>query len=160
MPFYQRICLIIKCLINITLLYFANNLPDHRQQVKALHKATDIVPITAAAAVICGAQDWEDVAALGECKEDFFRKYLELPNGIPSHDTFNRFFSNLDPEAMEVQFRLRVKGLCSETTELIAIDGKTIRSARSGEEFIPHGQCILYCQRRKPGSGKNLRKIE
>ena len=121
----------------MTLLDFANSLPDHRQQVKVLHKATDIVFITVAA-VICGAQDWEDVAALGECKEDFFRKYLELPNGIPSHDTFNRFFSNLDPDAMEEVFRVWVTDICSEKTELIAIDGKTIRGARSGSKNLFH----------------------
>ena len=57
----------------MTILDFANSLPDHRQQVKVLHKATDIVFITVAA-VICGAQDWEDVAALGECKRGFFSK--------------------------------------------------------------------------------------
>jgi hypothetical protein len=55
----------------MTLLDFAVALPDHRLQEKVLHKAVDIVFITIAA-VICGAQDWEDVAALGECKEDFF----------------------------------------------------------------------------------------
>jgi len=94
----------------MTILDFANSLPDHRLQVKVHHKATDIVFITVSA-VICGAQDWEDVAALGECKEDFFRKHLELPNVIPSHDTFNRFFSNLDSKAMEEQFRVWVKDI-------------------------------------------------
>ena len=121
----------------MTILDFANSLPDHRQQVKIRHKATDIVFITVAA-VMCGAQDWEDVTALGECKENFFRKHLELPNGIPSHDTFNRFFSNLDPKAMEEQFRLWVKDICSNTTKLIAIDGKTIRGARSGSKSLFH----------------------
>jgi len=121
----------------MTILDFAKNLPDCRQQVKVRHKATDIVFITVAA-VICGAQDWDDVACLGECKEDFFRKHLELPNGIPSHDTFNRFFSNLDPQAMEEQFRQWVKEICSQNTELIAIDGKTIRGAKNGSKSLFH----------------------
>ena len=121
----------------MTILDFAKSMPDHRQQVKVLHKSVDIVFITVAA-VICGAQDWEDVAALGECKEDFFRKFLELPNGIPSHDTFNRFFSNLDPESMELQFRKWVRDVCAETTGLIAIDGKTIRGARSDSKSLFH----------------------
>lgn len=122
----------------MTILDFAKSLPDHRQQVKVRHKAEDIIFITVAA-VICGAQDWEDVAALGECKEDFFRKHLELPGGIPSHDTFNRFFSNLDPQAMELQFRMWVKTICSEKSALVAIDGKTIRGAKSsGSKSLFH----------------------
>jgi predicted transposase YbfD/YdcC len=105
--------------------------------IAVYNKASDIVFITVAA-VICGAQDWEDVADLGECKEDFFRKHLELPNGIPSHDTFNRFFSNLDPDSMESQFRLWVKAVCAEKSDLIAIDGKTIRGAKKGSKSVFH----------------------
>ena len=121
----------------MTVLDFAKRLPDYRQQAKVEHKATDIVFITVAA-VICGARDWEEVADFGECKEAFFRKYLELPNGIPSHDTFNRFFSNLNPGVMEEQFRSRVKDICSVKTDLIAIDGKTIRGAKTGSKSLFH----------------------
>jgi hypothetical protein len=87
--------------------------------------ATDIVLITVAA-VICGAQDWSDVQYFGVCKEQFFKRYLLLPNGIPSHDTFNCFFAGLNLQVMEQQFRIWVKTLCSENSRLVCIDGKTI----------------------------------
>ena len=74
---------------------------EHFQDLKdpridrQLHKLIDILVI-AICAVICGADTWEDVAAFGEAKQAWFEKFLELPNGIPSHDTFNRVFNRLD----------------------------------------------------------------
>jgi Transposase len=121
----------------MTILDFANSLPDFRQAHKIEHLSTDIIFITVAA-VICGAEDWEDIEYFGHCKESFFRKYLLLPNGIPSHDTFNRFFSNIDADVMEKQFRIWVKTLCSECTKLISIDGKTIRGAKNGSKSLFH----------------------
>lgn len=119
------------------ILDFSNSLPDFREAHKIAHLSTDIVFITVAA-VICGAEDWEDIEYFGRCKESFFRKYLELPNGIPSHDTFNRFFSNINPEVMEKQFRIWVKTICSQHSELVAIDGKTIRGAKHQGKSLFH----------------------
>jgi predicted transposase YbfD/YdcC len=121
----------------MTILEFAKSLPDHRQQMKIRHLPEDIIFITVAA-VICGAEDWEDIEYFGHCKELFFRKYLLLPNGIPSHDTFNRFFSALDPKVMESQFRIWVQTLCSQRTELVSIDGKTICGAKQGGKSLFH----------------------
>jgi len=56
------------------------------------------------AAVTCVAETWNEIESYGESKEEWVRTYLELPNGIPSHDTFNRFFSSLDPSASEEAF--------------------------------------------------------
>ncbi|MFI3317039.1 MAG: transposase family protein [Rikenellaceae bacterium] len=75
----------------MSILDFAISVEDFRQPWKVRHLSTDIIFITVAA-VICGAKDWEDVEDFGDCKEEFLNKYLALPNGIPSHDTFNRFF--------------------------------------------------------------------
>lgn len=121
----------------MSILAFANSLPDHRQEIKVRHLSTDIIFITVAA-VICGAEDWEDIEYFGHCKETFFRKYLLLPNGIPSHDTFNRFFSNLNPEVMETQFRIWVRAICSQRTELVSIDGKTICGAKNQGKSLFH----------------------
>ena len=121
----------------MNVLEFAINLPDFRQSHKIEHLSEAIIFITVAA-VICGAEDWEDIEYFGHCKESFFRKYLLLPNGIPSHDAFNRFFSNIDPQAMEKQFRIWVKSLCSERTELVSINGKTIRGAKNGSKSLFH----------------------
>ena len=66
------------------------DLPDPRMETaNKLHKLVDILVI-ATCAVIGGADGWEEVAEYGRAKEDFFQRFLELPNGIPSHDTFER----------------------------------------------------------------------
>jgi len=53
-------------------------------------------------AVICGAETWEDIELFGDCKHKFFKGFLELPNGIPCHDTFARLFARLDPKGVTV----------------------------------------------------------
>ena len=60
------------------------------------HKFIDVIVI-AISAVICGADSWVDVEMFGKAKKDWLSRLLELPNGIPSHDTFGRIFSRLDP---------------------------------------------------------------
>jgi hypothetical protein len=67
------------------------------------------------AAVICGAETWNDIENYGKSKESWLRQYLQLPNGIPSHDTFNRFFSALDPDEFEQAFQSWIKDI-SELT--------------------------------------------
>ncbi len=61
------------------------------------HQLIDIITITLCA-VISGAQTWDDIELFGNCKYDWFKSFLELPNGVPSHDTFNRVFARLDPQ--------------------------------------------------------------
>ena len=126
----------------MNILDFAQSLPDHRQEVKIRHLSTDTIFMTVAA-VICGAQDWEDIEYFGHCKEEFFRTYLKLPGGIPSHDTFNRFFSNIDPLVMEQQFRIWVKAICSQETSLVSIDGKTICGAKLDGKSLFHMVCAF-----------------
>lgn len=121
----------------MNILDFAHSIPDFRQELKIQHQACDIVFITVAS-VICGAQDWEDIEYFGHCKENFFRQYLLLPNGIPSHDTFNRFFSHLNPKVLEKEFRTWVKTICNQESKLISIDGKTIRGAKVGSKSVFH----------------------
>jgi len=94
---------------------------------RQLHKLIDIL-IIAICAVICGADTWEDVEAFGKAKKAWFESFLELPNGIPSHDTFNRVFNRLDPQ----QFQSCFMKWISAANELIqgqviAIDGKLLR---------------------------------
>ncbi len=73
-------------------MWHSSTLEDPREARKCRHKLIDLVVI-AIAAVICGADDWVAVAAFGRAKEAWFRQFLELPNGIPAHDTFGRVFS-------------------------------------------------------------------
>ncbi len=67
-------------------------LVDVRDEDKRLHKLIDII-IIAIVAVICGADEWTSMEKFGKAKEDWFRQFLELEKGIPSHDTFGRVFS-------------------------------------------------------------------
>ena len=83
--------------------------------------------------MISGAESWNDMEAYSHSKEDFLRSFLDLPNGIPSHDTFNRVFSNIDSEQFERCFIEWVQTLAAlQPREVIAIDGKTIKGAKAG----------------------------
>jgi predicted transposase YbfD/YdcC len=90
-----------------------------------LHPLTDILVI-ATCAVIAGADTWEEVAEYGKSKEGFFRRFPELPNGIPSHDTFERVFTRLDPDAFADRFGRWMSELCESTGLVhVAVDGKS-----------------------------------
>lgn len=108
-----------------------SSLPDPRIDRTKDHLLEDIVFITISA-VICGADTWNDIEAYGDSKQEWLSGYLELPNGIPRHDTFNRFFSALDSKAFESCFLNWVKSVARLTDgEVVAIDGKTIRGSRN-----------------------------
>lgn len=107
-------------------LRFFNDIPDPRG-CNAIHSLTDIL-VLAFCAVMCGAQGWVDVEMFGKSKLSWFKTFLELPSGIPSHDTFGRVFAVLDPEAFERCFIAWMSSLVSlGGGKLIAIDGKSIR---------------------------------
>lgn len=109
---------------------FFTEIEDPRIDRCKEHLLEDIVFITIAA-VICGAESWNDIENYGNAKEEWLRGYLKLPNGIPSHDTFNRLFSALDPKKLEESFINWVKSLADITHgEIVSIDGKTIRGSR------------------------------
>ena len=103
------------------------DLEDPRVDRTKLHQLIDIV-IIAICAVICGADTWVDVEEFGKAKIDWFRKLLELPNGIPSHDTFGRVFALLDPDQFRRCFISWVQGISQITAgEIVALDGKILR---------------------------------
>jgi predicted transposase YbfD/YdcC len=104
-------------------------LVDPRINRQKLHLLTDIVVVTICA-VICGADEWTEIAEFGRAKEKWFRTILELPNGIPSHDTFGRVFSLLDPEQFRLCFQRWIQCVRTKTNgEVIAIDGKALRGS-------------------------------
>jgi predicted transposase YbfD/YdcC len=106
------------------------DLPDPRMETaNKLHKLVDIL-VLATCAVIGGADGWEEIAEYGRAKEDFFRRFLELPNGIPSHDTFERVFIKLAPDAFADRFGRWMRAACESTGLVhVAVDGKSARSS-------------------------------
>jgi predicted transposase YbfD/YdcC len=106
--------------------YFAE-LPDPRRSQGRRHKLRDILAI-ALCAVLCGADDFTEIEEFGETREAWLRGFLELPHGIPSHDTFGRVFAALDPTAFGRCFMTWVRAV-AELSEgaIVAIDGKALR---------------------------------
>jgi predicted transposase YbfD/YdcC len=100
---------------------------DPRDALKRRHKLIDMLAI-AVAAVLCGADTWVAIAAFGRAKERWLRTFLDLPHGIPAHDTFGRVFALLDPQALEECFRAWVASIRRVLPEeIVAIDGKSVR---------------------------------
>lgn len=106
---------------------FADLEDPRRRSSEVEHPLINILVI-AISAVICGADDFVMIAQVGRERKDWFAKFLELSNGIPSHDTFNRVLGALDPKAFEECLLTWIKSLHEITDgQIIAIDGKTLR---------------------------------
>ena len=112
------------------------DLDDPRSDINKMHNLNDIITI-AICASICGADKWTQIADFGRAKRDWLCKILELPNGIPSHDTFRRVFTRIAPESFHACFQTWVQSIFTATNgQVVAIDGKTARrsgNARSGQ---------------------------
>lgn len=112
-------------------------IPDFRRSHKQLYNLESILLI-GIISVICGADSWNEMENYANSKEEFLRSFLDLPNGIPSHDTFNRVFSNIDSAHFEACFIEWVRILAQlKPKEVIAIDGKTIRGAKASGKKSP-----------------------
>jgi len=114
-----------------SLAYHLSTLPDPRKVRGQRHVLLDIILI-AVLATICGVGDWEGIEEFGKEEEPWLRTFLELPNRIPSHDTFNRVFQMLEPRAFGEVFLDWVRGIRDKIPgEVVALDGKTLRSSMS-----------------------------
>ena len=114
--------------------YFAE-LRDPRVERTREHLLEEILLI-AIAAILSGANGWNEIEDYADSKLEWFQSFLTLPGEIPSHDTFNRVFSALDPEELEKGFVAWVSSIAKLTAgEVVATDGKALRgSLRAGQE--------------------------
>lgn len=119
----------------ITIVDHFRNIDDPRVERTKQHKLIDIITI-AICAVICGADSWVAIETYGVAKYKWLQQLLELPNGIPSHDTFARVFARIDPQQFQECFLCWIKSVSKiNEGEVIAIDGKTLKhSYDKGEE--------------------------
>lgn len=113
----------------LSVVRFFRPLRDPRRQHLRRHTLLDIIVITLCA-VISGANDWQQVVTFAQRRRSWLENFLGLPQGIPSHDTFERVFDRLDPQVFQTCFRRWVEALTQHLgLEHIAIDGKTLRSS-------------------------------
>jgi predicted transposase YbfD/YdcC len=128
--------------------YFGD-IKDPRIDRKKRHKLIDII-ILAICGVMCGADGWEEIEEICKASLDKFRGFLELPNGIPSHDTIGRVFSRLDPEGLQDGFCRWIQsvreGMKADSEQIgpenVGIDGKTLR--RSFERAAKKGKNPIH----------------
>ncbi len=112
------------------------NLSDPRiETANKRHELMDIL-LLSVLAVICGADSFVDIERFGKAKEAFLRKVMNLPNGIPSHDTIGNVLSMLDPKQLQSGFISWVQSFNKlSSSDIVAIDGKTLRrSFTSGDK--------------------------
>lgn len=115
--------------LQASLLSYFDEIPDPRAERTRKHSLKDIL-IIAILAVIAGAEGWEDIENYGISKQQWLEEFLELPNGIPSDDTFRRVFEKLNPQILEeklTQWWQQLVG--SVASEVVSIDGKSLRGS-------------------------------
>lgn len=114
------------------------NIKDFRQSWKIKHKLIEILFISVIA-TIANADSWIEIGDFAQTKEKWLRKYLDLENGIPSHDTFERVFENIDSVAFNKAFIDWTNKISNHTEgRIVAIDGKTSRRSHDGEKGAIH----------------------
>ena len=116
-----------------------SSLEDPRAEHLIDHKLLEIILI-AICAIICGAETWTDVELFGTERLEWLRQFMDLENGIPSHDTFGRVFARLDPEQFQACFISWVRAVFQVTQgQVVAVDGKSLRRSydrTNGREAI------------------------
>ena len=115
----------------MTLLSIFSRLEDPRRGPAKRYGLSEII-VMAICAVLCGADDWVEVADWCEDEGEWLKGFLDLPHGTPSHDTFGDVFRVLDPDVFESCFREWIGGLVGVVKDIIALDGKTVRGSKDG----------------------------
>jgi predicted transposase YbfD/YdcC len=122
----------------LPLLAHFTELDDPRVERSRRHNLLDIIGLTVCA-VLGGADDIVQVQAFGDAKADWLRRFLELPNGIPSHDTIGRVLARIDPGRFAACFSDWVAAFAQPLgLKRVAIDGKALRGSRGGAKMAIH----------------------
>ena len=112
--------------INVSIEQCFSTLTDPRMCNKVNHKLIDIISLTICG-VISGANTWSAIETYGHSKFEWLKSFLELPSGIPSHDTLGRVFSLLSTQELETCFMTWVRSIPKVVDDIVAIDGKQLR---------------------------------
>jgi len=124
-------------------------MPDPRMNRRKAHDLVDILVI-AVCTLLCAGETFNDMEDFGKAKRDWFKTFLNLRNGIPSHDTFNRVFAALDPQQFLDCFLRWTQSLREVVhQEIVALDGKALRRALKVATGV--GVKRLHCDDRRHG---------
>jgi predicted transposase YbfD/YdcC len=127
----------VKIQPSTTISEYFGELEEPRIERSRLHKLIDIITITICA-VISGADSWVEIELYGKTKYKWLKEFLELANGIPSHDTFARVFARLNTQQLQQGFLEWVKSISQQFSgEIVAIDGKTLRQSDDSSHDKP-----------------------
>lgn len=115
-----------------SLVDYMRDIPDPRAPYNQRHSFIDIIMI-AVLAILCGMDTWDEIEDWALSQQDWLRTFLELPNGIPSHDTINRVFQMIEPEKFHTAFLEWSQSLFGQIEGVVAIDGKTVRRSKDSK---------------------------
>lgn len=121
----------------VSLMEYFSEVPDPRVLRTQRHELLDIFAM-ALCAVIGGADHWTEVVEFAQARRQWFATFLELPNGIPSHDTFARVFRLVDAAALDKACNQWLSSVAGRVQGVVAIDGKSVRGSRDGKEHPLH----------------------
>jgi DDE_Tnp_1-associated len=128
-------------------------LPDPRSSINRLHLLVDVV-VMSLCGVLAGADGPEAIEEWAVAQEEWLRQHLELPHGIPSHDTFRRFLERVDPQAFQRCFAAWIESLSTATADgvrLLAVDGKTLRRSHDRKHRLGPLHRVLPASVEFPG---------
>ena len=114
-----------------------SEIKDHRRGPAIRYRLKEMI-VMAICAVLCGCDDWVDIADWCKEETDWLRTFLDLPKGTPSHDTFGEVFRILDAKVFENCFRQWIASIVGVVKGVVAFDGKTVRGSKDGPNTALH----------------------
>src|SRR5436190_9879400 len=122
----------------LSLIEHFKDLPDPRVERTKEHDLIDLLVI-AVCTLLCAGESFNDMEDFGHAKHDWFKTFLTLRNGVPSHDTFNRLFAALDPKQFLDCFLRWTQSLRQAVAqEIVALDGKALRRALNADQSVKY----------------------